>query len=42
MEPYAMIEMSILLQQHRNVVANFVPGKFGPFQRNPWQPLAEP
>jgi len=24
------------------MVANFVPGNFGLFQRNPWQPLAEP
>ena len=32
----------ILLQLHRIVVTNFVPGKFGLFRRNPWQPLAEP
>jgi len=31
-----------LLQPHRAVVANFVPGNFGLFRRNPWQPLAEP
>ena len=41
-EPYAMIQVSILLQLHRTVVANFVPGNFGLFRRNPWQPLAEP
>ena len=41
-EPYAMIQVSILLQQHRTVVANFVPGEFGLFRRNPWQPLEEP
>jgi len=32
----------ILLQPHRTVITNFVPGKFGLFQRNPWQSLAEP
>jgi len=42
MEPYAMIQVSILLQPHRTVVANFVLRKFGLFRRNPWQPLAEP
>jgi len=26
MEPYVMIQVSILLQQHRTVVTNFVPG----------------
>jgi len=44
-----MIQVSILgccetvvsLQPHRAVVVNFVPGKFGLFRRNPWQPLAE-
>jgi len=35
METYAMIQKSILLQSHRTVVANFVPGKFGLFTRNP-------
>jgi len=39
---YAMIQVSILLQQHRTVVANFVPGNFGLFRRNPWKPFAEP
>ena len=42
MEPYAIIQVSILLQPQRAVVANFVPGSFGLFRRNPWQPLAEP
>jgi len=42
MEPCAMIQVSILLQTHRTVVANFVPDKFGLFRRNPWQSLAEP
>jgi len=42
MEPYAMIQVSVLLQAHGTVVANFVPGNFGLFRRNPWQPLAEP
>jgi len=41
MEPYAMIQVSILLQPHRTVVANFVPGNFGLFRQKPWQPLAE-
>jgi len=41
MEPYAMIQLSILLQSHRIVVANFVPGNFGLFRQNAWQPLAE-
>jgi len=40
MEPYAMIWMSIFLQPHRHIVANFVQGKFGQFRRNPWKPLA--
>jgi len=35
MEPYAMIQVSILLQPHGTVVANFVPGKLGLFRRNP-------
>jgi len=42
MEPYAMIQVTILLQLHRTVVANFVPGNFGLCRRNHWQPLAEP
>jgi len=41
-EPNTMIQVSILQQPHRTVVANFVPGNFGLFLRNPWQPLAEP
>jgi len=32
----------VLLQPHRTVIAKFVPGNFGLFRRNPWQPLAEP
>jgi len=35
-------ETVILLQPHRTVVLNFVPGNFGLFQRNPWQPFVEP
>jgi len=27
MEPYAMIQVSILQQRHRTVVGNFIPGK---------------
>jgi len=42
MEPYAMIQVSTLLQLHRAVVGSFVPGNSGLFRRNPWQPLAEP
>jgi len=43
MEVCAMIQVSILQQPHRTVVANFVSGNFGLFPRNPWQPpLAEP
>ena len=42
MKPYAMIQVSILLQPHRIAVTNFVPGNFDLFWRNPWQPLAEP
>jgi len=47
MEPYAKIYVSLYLQPHRTVVANFVPGNFGLFQRNPevaqkpgWKTLA--
>jgi len=40
-KPYVMIQVSILVQPHRTVVANFVQGNFGLFRRNPWQPLAE-
>jgi len=29
MEPYALIQVSILLQPHRTVVVIFVPGKIG-------------
>jgi len=42
MELYAMIQVSILLQLHRTVVANFVLGNFGLFWRIPWKSLAEP
>jgi len=35
MEPYVMIHVSILLQLHITVVANFVPENFGVFRRNP-------
>jgi len=35
MKPYAMIQVSILQQPHKTVVANFVPGNFGLFRRNP-------
>jgi len=42
MEPYALIQVSILLQPHKTVVANLVPGNFGLFRRNPWQPLTDP
>jgi len=42
MEPYGMIQVAILLQPHRIVVANFVPGNFGLFRRKLWQPLEEP
>jgi len=42
METCAMIQLSILLQPHRTVVANFVPGNFGLFRRNLWQSLVEP
>ena len=41
-EPYVTVKTVILLQPHRTVVANFIPGSFGLFRRNPWQPLAEP
>ena len=37
-EPYAKIQVSILLQPHKTVVANFVAGTFGPFRRNPEVP----
>jgi len=33
-----MIQVSILLQPHRTVVANFVPRNFGLFRRNPKVP----
>jgi len=36
MEPYAMIQVSILQELHRTVVAIFVPGNFGLFP----EPLA--
>jgi len=41
MGPYAMIQVPILLQPNRTVVANFVPCNLGLFRRNPWQPRAE-
>jgi len=41
MEPYAMIQVSILLKLHRTVVANFVPSKFSLYRQNLWQPLTE-
>jgi len=41
MEPYAMIQVSILLQAHVTVVANFVPDNFDLFLQNPWQQLVE-
>jgi len=34
--------MNNWLQTHKTVVENFVPGKFGLFRWNPWQPFAEP
>jgi len=47
MEPYAMIQLCNLLQPHRAMVANLVPGNFGLFLRNPyiprnadWKPLS--
>jgi len=42
METYTMIQVSIMLQPHGTVVVNFVPGNFGFFRWNPWQPLVEP
>jgi len=30
-EPYAMIQVSLLLQPHRTVVVNLAPDKFGLF-----------
>jgi len=41
-EPNAMIQVSILLQLHGTVFANFVPGHFGLFRGNPRHPFAEP
>ena len=35
-EPFAVIQVSVLLQWHWSVVANFVPGNFVLFQQNPW------
>jgi len=35
-------ETPVFLQPHRIVVANFVPGNFGLFRFNAWQPFAEP
>jgi len=34
-EPHAMIQVPVLLQPHRTVVANFVPSNFGLFRQNP-------
>jgi len=42
MKPYAIVQVSLLLQLNRTVVANFIPRKFGLFRRNPWHSLAEP
>jgi len=39
---FAVIQVSTMLQRHRTVVSNFVPGNFGLLRRNPWQSLAEP
>jgi len=33
---------ALLMESCRTVVVNFVPGNFGFFRRNPWQPHAEP
>jgi len=35
MELYEMIQVSSLLQPHRTVVANFVPGKIGSVSAEP-------
>jgi len=35
-EPHAMIQVSLLLQPNRTVVANFIPGNFSLFWQNPW------
>jgi len=42
MEPYAMIKVAVLLQPHRTVAADFVPGNLGLCRGKPRQPLAEP
>ena len=39
--PVQLWHSGTLLQPRRTVVANFVPGNFGLFRGNPWQPLAE-
>jgi len=41
MEPYAMIQVSEMLQPHRAVVTNFAPGKFRSVSAEPWR-SAEP
>jgi len=41
-EPYAMIQKSVLLQTYRTVIANFVPGNFGLFQRTPGSHIRNP
>jgi len=37
-EPHAMIKVFILLQPHRTVAGNFIPGKFGLFRWSPCKP----
>ena len=39
LEPYAMIQLSILLSAINQMDRH---GIFGLFRRNPWQPLTEP
>jgi len=40
-ETLCKIQVSISLQPHRTVVANIVPGNFGLFQKNQWNPVEE-
>jgi len=42
MEPYAMLQVFLLLQLQSTMVANIIPGKFSQFQQNPWQLLVKP
>jgi len=35
-------ETVVLIQSHRTVVENFIPGYLCLFRMNPWQPIAEP